>query len=64
MTQQPVRRQPRHCRHCLLGGCAGDCLVGGGLCIHGWNEKPPRRFYWRLVVTRRWWRRVLWGPRQ
>lgn len=60
MSQQPVR-PPRHCRHCL-GDCPGNCLIGGGLCIHGWNEKPPRRFNWQLVLTRRWWHRVFWGP--
>src|SRR5580693_1491175 len=56
-TQAP---RSRHCRHCM-GDCPGDCLLSGGQCIHGWNEKPPRRFYWRLVVTRRWWGRVMWG---
>ena len=22
--------ETRHCRHCLLGGCPGDCLLVGG----------------------------------
>jgi hypothetical protein len=56
----PETRQPRHCRHCLGGGCPGDCLLGDGQCIHGWNDRRPR-FTWRVVLTRRWWRRVLWG---
>jgi hypothetical protein len=52
---------PRHCRHCL-GNCPGDCLIGdSGLCIHGWNVKPPRRFGWQLLLNRRWWRQVFWG---
>jgi hypothetical protein len=61
MIQQPAAR-PHHCRHCL-GACNGDCLIGDGRqCIHGWNGKPPRMFYWQLVLTRRWWHRVFWGP--
>jgi hypothetical protein len=31
--------------------------------MHGWNEKPPRQFSWQLLVTRNWWRRVIWGRR-
>jgi hypothetical protein len=55
-------RQARHCRHCA-GNCPGDCLIagGGGMCIHGWNGKRPRVFTWQVLLTRRWWRRVLWG---
>jgi hypothetical protein len=61
MTQQPTAR-PRHCRHCL-GGCDGNCVIGDGRqCIHGWNGKRQRTFYWQLVLTRRWWHRVFWGP--
>ena len=51
----------RHCRHCW-GDCPGDCLFGeSGRCIHGWNEKRPRRFSWQLLLTRKWWHRVFWG---
>jgi hypothetical protein len=51
----------RHCRHCA-GSCPGDCLFGdSGRCIHGWNEKRPRRFSWQLLLTRKWWHRVFWG---
>lgn len=51
----------RHCRHCLRDH-EGDCLLGDtGRCIHGWNEKPPLRFRWQLLLTRRWWHAVLWG---
>jgi hypothetical protein len=53
-------RQPRHCRHCL-GDCPGTCLVGDGHCIHGWNGKRPREVTWRVLLTRGWWRRLLWG---
>jgi hypothetical protein len=53
-------RQPRHCRHCA-GDCPGDCLLGDGQCIHGWHEKRPRQFGWRVLLTRRWWDRALWG---
>jgi len=53
--------QARHCRHCA-GDCPGDCLIGQtGMCIHGWNEKPPRQFSWQVLLTRRWWHRVFWG---
>jgi hypothetical protein len=58
-TQPTPPRQPRHCRHCL-GDCPG-CLLDDGQCIHGWNGKRPREFTWRVVLTRRWWDRVLWG---
>jgi hypothetical protein len=51
----------RHCRHCLGDGCDGQCLIGGGQCIHGWNERPPRQFRLQLLTTRRFWQRVLWG---
>lgn len=54
-------RQPRHCRHCLLGGCRGDCLFPDGQCIHGWNGKRHRVVTWRVVRSRRFWHRVLWG---
>lgn len=53
-------RQPRHCRHCL-GDCPGDCLLGDGQCIHGRNGKRPPQGTWQLLLTRRWWRRLLWG---
>ena len=53
-------RQPGHCRHCA-GDCPGDCLVGDGHCIHGWNGKRPPQVTWRVLLTRRWWHRVLWG---
>jgi hypothetical protein len=53
-------RQPRHCRHCL-GDCPGDCLLGDGQCIHGRNGKRPPHGTWQLLLTRRWWRRLLWG---
>ena len=52
----------RHCRHCLGDNCPGDCLLGDGQCIHGWNGKRPRAVTWQLLLTRRWWYRVLWGP--
>lgn len=53
----------RHCRHCL-GDCPGDCLMGeSGRCIHGWHEKPPSRFQWQWLLTRKWWRRLFWGVR-
>jgi hypothetical protein len=57
------RRMPptRHCRHCL-GDCPGDCLYGdSGLCIHGWDKRPPRQFTLRMLLTRGWWQRVFWG---
>jgi hypothetical protein len=53
-------RRPRHCRHCL-GDCNGDCLLGSGQCIHGWNGARPRDVTWRILLDRRWWHRVLWG---
>jgi hypothetical protein len=61
-TQPAPPRQPRHCRHCL-GNCPGDCLIkgGGGQCIHGWNGKRPPSVTWRVLTTRRFWHRVLWG---
>jgi hypothetical protein len=57
----PEVRRLRHCRHCLLGGCSGDCLLGDGQCIHGWNGNRPPGVTWRLLLTRRWWHRILWG---
>jgi hypothetical protein len=52
---------PRHCRHCA-GNCPGDCIIDdSGMCMHGWNVKPRRYFSWQMLLTRRWWRRVLWG---
>jgi hypothetical protein len=56
--------ETRHCRHCP-GDCGGDCLRAGGpgRCIHGWNERPPRQFRPRLVLTRSFWHRVFWGIR-
>jgi hypothetical protein len=56
----PDAMQPTHCRHCL-GDCPGDCLLDGGWCIHGRNEKRPRALAWQAPLTRRWWDRVLWG---
>jgi hypothetical protein len=56
----PEAPSPRHCRHCL-GNHSGDCLLGDGQCIHGWNEKRPRLSPWQLLRSRRWWHRVLWG---
>jgi hypothetical protein len=53
-------RQPRHCRHCW-GGCPGDCLLDDGQCIHGWNGNRPQEFSWRVLLTRPWWERLLWG---
>jgi hypothetical protein len=55
-------RRARHCRHCA-GNCNGDCLLGGseGRCIHGWNGQHQRVFTWQVLLTRRWWHRVLWG---
>ena len=54
----PGARQPGHCAG---GGCPGDCLLSGGQCIHGWNGTRPPHVTWRVVLTRRWWHRVLWG---
>jgi hypothetical protein len=51
----------RHCRHCLGAGCPGDCLLPDGTCMHGWNGKRPPALTWRVLLTRRWWHRVLWG---
>ena len=59
----PEVRRLRHCRHCLGDGCSGDCLLGDGQCIHGWNGTRPRGLTWQLLLTRRWWHRVLWGSR-
>jgi hypothetical protein len=58
----PEARPARHCRHCA-GDCPGDCLLGDGQCIHGWNGKRPRQLPWQLLTTRRGWRRLLWGHR-
>jgi hypothetical protein len=55
----PAAGRVRHCRHCA--GCPGDCLLGEGRCIHGWDQKPARQLTWRVLLTRRWWHRVLWG---
>lgn len=53
---------PSHCRHCY-GDCSGTCLVDdAGRCIHGGGPALPWRLRLRLVTTRRWWRRVWWGP--
>jgi hypothetical protein len=53
----------RHCRHCL-GDCPGSCLIDEqGRCIHGWSGTRPRQFRWQLVLTRKWWQRVLYGTR-
>jgi hypothetical protein len=53
----------RHCRHCA-GNCPGDCLLPGdsGLCIHRPLPRLPPRVRLRLIGTRRFWRRLLWGP--
>jgi hypothetical protein len=53
----------RHCRHCA-GNCSGDCLLPGdsGLCIHRPLPGMPLRVRLRLIGTRRFWRRLLWGP--
>jgi hypothetical protein len=53
-------RQPRHCRHCLLGDCPGDCLLADGRCIHH-VSRGLQKFGWRALLSRRWWRRVFWG---
>ncbi len=58
--RMPEVRQARHCRHCA-GSCSGECMLGDGQCIHGWNGKRPREFTWRVLRSRRWWHRVLWG---
>jgi len=52
----------RHCRHCT-GDCLNTCLIGdSGLCLHGWDRKPPgARFRVQLLMTRRFWHRVFWG---
>jgi hypothetical protein len=60
MLHMPEVKRARHCRHCA-GDCPGGCLLAEGRCIHGWNERPPRQFTWRVLLTRRWWHRVLWG---
>ncbi|HET9081173.1 MAG TPA: hypothetical protein VFO01_11755 [Trebonia sp.] len=54
-------RRLLHCRHCLGDGCAGDCLLSDGQCIHGWNGRRPRELTWLVLLDRRWWHRVLWG---
>jgi hypothetical protein len=56
----------RHCRHCF-GECPGDCLLPGdtgdtGLCMHHPVPGLPWRDWVRLLGSRRWWRRVFWGP--
>jgi hypothetical protein len=53
----------RHCRHCA-GNCPGDCLLPGdsGLCIHHPLPRLPLRVRLRLIGSRRFWRRLLWGP--
>ena len=53
----------RHCRHCL-GDCRGECLLPGstGLCIHRPVPRRGPRERIRLIATRRFWRRLLWGP--
>jgi len=53
----------RHCRHCM-GACDGDCLLPGdiGLCIHRPLPRRPFRARLRLIGTRQFWRRLLWGP--
>jgi hypothetical protein len=59
---------------CLLAGAgagAGASASAGasagagvpGRCIHGWNDRPPRQFRPRLLLTRQWWHRVFWGVR-
>jgi hypothetical protein len=51
----------RHCRHCL-GDCPGDCLLGDtGMCIHGRNSGKRARMRAQWLISRKWWRRVLWG---
>jgi hypothetical protein len=65
MTEERRVAEVRHCRHCY-GDCQGACLRGGlvpGRCIHGWNEKPPRQFTLRRMVSRQWWHRVFWGAK-
>jgi hypothetical protein len=51
-----------HCRHCL-GNCNGTCLLrgGNGLCIHNPLPRQSLRANPRLVLSRRFWRRILWG---
>jgi hypothetical protein len=58
---RPAGGRARHCRHCLGDGCAGDCMIADGQCIHGWNGARPRDVTWRILLDRRWWHRVLWG---
>ena len=61
IAEERYMPEARHCRHCL-GDCPGDCLFGdSGLCIHGWNERPPRQFSWQMVLTRTWWHRFFRG---
>jgi len=51
----------RHCRHCW-GDCRGECLLDEtGICIHGANSSLPWPMRARSVLSRRWWRRILWG---
>jgi hypothetical protein len=57
----PEVRQPRQCRQCLGDNCPGDCLLGDGQCIHGWNGNRPRDVTWRVLLTRAWWHKLLWG---
>jgi hypothetical protein len=61
MPEVRQSRHCRHCRHCAGDGCPGDCLLSDGQCIHGRNGKRPVPLTWPLLLTRRWWRRVLWG---
>jgi hypothetical protein len=51
-----------HCQHCL-GNCGGNCLLQGlnGLCIHDPLPRQALRDWPRLVRSRRFWRRFLWG---
>ena len=53
-------RRARHCRHCAGDG-SGECMLGDGQCIHGWNGKRPVPLTWQVLLSRRWWRRVMWG---
>jgi hypothetical protein len=56
---QPIRGQ--HCQHCW-GDCAGCLIAGADSCIHQ-MPKLPWRARLRAAGTRRFWRRVLFGPR-
>jgi hypothetical protein len=51
-----------HCPHCW-GNCGGRCLIPGiGGCVHQ-GPKLPGQARLRLIRTRRFWRRVLFGVR-